>query len=104
MTKWREPGSCAGKVRNTTWGAHPAKADTTTAAPDSASNVSGSQSATTKATSTKATAVETTAETSPMETTPTGMEASTTTEAYATTAAVPCGPCYWTERYESDAN
>jgi hypothetical protein len=77
-----------------------AKADSTTAAPDPASNVSGSQSATTKAT------VETTpTETSPMETTATAKTTSTTTmEASSTTAAVPGGPCYGTERHERDAN
>src|SRR5204863_7931375 len=69
-----------------------AKANATTAAPGSASNVLGSQSAATKTASTRATAAETTTETSSVETT-------ATTKA-STTAA---GPCRLTKRNESGA-
>ena len=70
-----------------------AKANATTAAPGSASNVLGSQSAATKTASTRATAAETTTETSSVETT-------ATTKASTTAAA---GPCRLTKRNESGA-
>src|SRR3981189_1440019 len=101
MTKRREPGSCARKVRNVTGEPRSPKADATPPAADPASTASSARSATIEATGMKAAATKTTAvETATTETTT--VEA-TSTEA-PTTAAVPSGICCGTKRHEGDSN